>query len=111
MTPVDLVRHDAQALAYERPEPSWREEPILPAEDEMRRRVRPCRERPGLFARRVRLAAVTAGNSFLGECSRDVVVEHGDRARVLALLGLPGRALEHLLRGFARRGHHPRDED
>ena len=70
----------------------------------------PCREWPWLSAGRVGLASFMR-ERLVCEVRRDVVVEDRPCARVIEPLRLPTGVGEHLLRRFARQGHHPRYEN
>ena len=71
---IDLVGVYAEPLADDPAEEVGREQPVVAAEQEACRHVRPRRERPRRFARRVGLGACSA-KRLVGELDRDIVVE------------------------------------
>ena len=111
MAGVDLVGVCAEPLADDTAEEVGREQPVVAAEQEACRHVRPRRERPRRFARRVRLGACSA-KRLVGELGRDIVVEG------LAYVTLP-LAADRLVAGvrppfarcLARFGDEAGDED
>ena len=76
MAAADLVDLDAQSFAGDAPLEVGREEPVVTTDENPRRHVRPCDERPLLGPRRPRLMRLSVTERLLSDLRGDIMEVH-----------------------------------
>jgi len=73
MRPVHLISHDAQSFPHDAPHELSREEAVIAAQQELRRHVRPLRQRPRPPERRAGLMPLASRPRLVYDLARNIM--------------------------------------